>query len=260
MPERVALISGAARGIGRTTAERFAADGWAVVATDLAPTEEASFAHPAIAYRVADVTDAAQMAAVVEEAERRGPLRACVANAGIVGETFEPFPDADPATWERTLRVNVLGVLVTLQAASRAMVRGGGGALLATASAAGVRAEPAIPAYCASKAAVIALVQSLAIELGPHGVTANAVAPGPTLTEMLKGVLAEREAAGEQPGGDAREETASELFARHREEARPLGRLGEPDEVAGAFLWLASDAARYVTGQTIVVDGGGVLI
>ncbi len=158
---RRALVTGAATGIGAATVERFRAEGASVLGVDVAPGFEGF---------TADATDPDQMAAAVRAA---GELDVCVANAGV--SLMEPFLDGSVASWTRVIRVNLIGVMVTLQAAARAMPRGG--RLLATASIAGLHGEAAAAAYCASKAGVVALVKTLSIELGP-AITVNAVAPG----------------------------------------------------------------------------------
>lgn len=124
--------------------------------------------------------------------------------------------------------------------------------MIATASVAGLRAEPNVPAYCASKAAVIALVRSLALELGPAHITVNAVAPGPVATHAQSRVTDSRAAVSAV-------ETPAQRFDRHRTEGRPIPRVATPTDVAEAFAWLLSDAAAYVTGHVLTVDGGGVL-
>ncbi|WP_320669483.1 SDR family NAD(P)-dependent oxidoreductase [Patulibacter defluvii] len=250
----VVLVTGAAGGIGRAIVETSAQRGWSVLATDRVP--DATFAaggQARIRYVAADVTSEEQMAAVVADARALGPLVGAIANAGVLAEGFSPLVDAAPAGWRQTLEVNVVGVLVTLQAAARELVRTGGGRLLATASVAGLRAEPQLPAYCASKAAVISIVRSLALELGAAGITVNAVAPGPVGTEAQQRVIEER--------GRPRleDETAAQRFERHRAEGRPLARMATPNDVAEAFAWLLSDAAAYVTGEVLTVDGGSVL-
>jgi NAD(P)-dependent dehydrogenase (short-subunit alcohol dehydrogenase family) len=242
-----ALVTGGAKGIGRAIAHRLVQEGAEVLCVDL---EEASHHDQAgLTMIQADVTDPGAMAQATQLARARGSLDICVANAGVFLE-FEPFVQARPEAWESILRVNVVGVLVTFQAAARAMVQDGqGGCLLATSSITGLRGEAGWPAYCASKAAVIAIVQSLAVELASRRIRVNAVAPGevdtPYHVEIKERLLA--------PGSDAR--GAAGLTTA----TRPIPRMATADEVAAAFAFLASEDARYITGTTLTVDGGALL-
>jgi NAD(P)-dependent dehydrogenase (short-subunit alcohol dehydrogenase family) len=229
---RRALVTGAATGIGAATVARLAADGAHVVGVD---------ADPAYGGVVADVADPDQIAAAVLAA---GELDICVANAGV--SLMEPFLEGDLGSWQRVLRVNLLGVMNTLQLAALAMPRGG--RLLATASIAGLHGEPEASAYCASKAGVVGLVRSLAVELAPQGFTVNAVAPGQIDTRMNS---ADLETVSRREG-----RPASELLQAHLDERVPARRLGTPEEVAGVFAFLASDAAAFITGEVIRIDGG----
>jgi NAD(P)-dependent dehydrogenase (short-subunit alcohol dehydrogenase family) len=247
--DRVALVTGATGGIGRAIVRDLLDRGWAVLASDLGPTATFDGGGDRLLYVQADVRDPRAMAAVAQAADRLGTLRACIANAGIVTENFAPFLDSAPTAWTPTIEVNVLGTLNTFQAAARVMSQSGGGRLAATASVAGVRPESDLVAYSASKAAVIAIVQSVALDFGPHNISVNAVAPGPVSTEALLEVEDSR-------GQDA---AFAGQYERFREANRPFGRLATPEEIAGVFGWLLSDAAAYITGQVITVDGGGVL-
>jgi NAD(P)-dependent dehydrogenase (short-subunit alcohol dehydrogenase family) len=247
--DRVALVTGAAGAIGRSIVASLIKSGWAVLATDL--ETDATFGEDTarVRYMRADVCDPDAMVAAVQEARHLGTLRACIANAGIVTENFVPFLEAAPQVWEPTLRVNVLGTLNTFQAAARVIGEAGGGRMAATASVAGVRAEADIVAYSASKAGVISITRSLALDLGPKRISVNAVAPGPVRSDAQDDVIDSR---GKNPA------FAGE-YERFREANRPFGRLADPDEVAEVFAWLLSDAAGYMTGQVITIDGGGVL-
>jgi NAD(P)-dependent dehydrogenase (short-subunit alcohol dehydrogenase family) len=228
---RRALVTGAAAGIGAATVARFRAEGAEVFGVDAAPD------HRGV---IADVTDPGQMAAAIESA---GELDVCVANAGV--SLVEPFLEGGIHSWRRVLEVNLVGVMVTFQAAARAMPRGG--RLLATASIAGIHGEPNAAAYCSSKAGVIALVKTLSIELAPRGITVNAVAPGQIATGMNRRDL---ELAAEREG-----RPADDLLREHLAGRVPAGRLGEPEEVASVLAFLASDAG-FVNGEVIRVDGG----
>lgn len=232
---RTALVTGAAGGIGAATVRHFEAAGARVLGVDSAPSYEGF---------VGDVTDPSDMAAAVAAA---GEIDVCVANAGI--SLVEPLLDGEPDRWERVLQVNLLGVMVTFQAAARAMVEGGrGGRLLATASIAGLRGERNGAAYGASKAGIVGLVRSLSVELSGHGIAVNAVAPGQIDTGMNRRDFA---AAGGSSG-----RSAAEVLQAHLESRVPAGRIGRPEEVATVFTFLASDAASFITGEVIRVDGG----
>jgi NAD(P)-dependent dehydrogenase (short-subunit alcohol dehydrogenase family) len=229
---RRALVTGAATGIGAATVARFEAEGAHVVGVD---------ADPGYDGVVADVTDPDQLAAAALSA---GQLDICVANAGI--SLMESFVDGHIGSWERVLRVNLLGVMNTFQQAALAMPRGG--RLLATASIAGLHGEAEASAYCASKAGVIGLVRALAVELAPLGFTVNAVAPGQIDTRMNSTDL---ETASRRAGLPA-----AELLQEHLDQRVPARRLGTPDEVARLFTYLASDSAQFITGEVIRIDGG----
>jgi len=262
MPARVALVTGAARGIGAATVRALAAQGWAVLAVDrcaddpalpykLASREEldevvakASAAGPGTALaHVADVRDEAALAAAVAAAETRwGGLDAAVAVAGVIAGGV-PLWEM-PADEQRAVLDTDLGGVVNLAgAAIPALLRRPAprsGRFLAVASAAATRGLPLLAAYCAAKAGVTGLIRALAVELGETGVTANAVSPGSTDTP----ILAESARLYGLPG-------ASSFAAQ-----QPVRRLLAPDEVAAALAWLAGEASGGVTGAVIPVDGG----
>ena len=201
---------------------------------------------------IADVADPAAMAAAVERAALpTGRLDICVANAGVA--LHETLLDGAPADWLSVLKVNLLGVMVTFQAAAARMIDDkAGGRLLATSSGAGLRGESESCAYCASKGGVNALVQALACELAPCDITVNAVAPGEIDTALQRAGVARRaEALDRSP-----EEIHDELLTR----AIPARRLGQPGDVAAAFAFLASPDASYITGEILRVDGGQLLV
>jgi NAD(P)-dependent dehydrogenase (short-subunit alcohol dehydrogenase family) len=239
---RRALVTGGAAGIGAATARRLEADGATVLVADAVAPE-----RPGPGRVVADVTDPAQVAEAVRLAAGDDGLHICVANAGIA--LLEPFARGSVQSWERVLRVNLLGVMITLQAAAAAMIDAGRpGRLLATASIAGLHGEPGGAAYCASKAGVIGLVRTLAVELAPWEITVNAVAPGQIDTAMNSGdVELQARELGRKP---------DELRREHLDGRVPARRLGRPEEVAGLFAFLASDEAAYITGEVLRIDGG----
>jgi NAD(P)-dependent dehydrogenase (short-subunit alcohol dehydrogenase family) len=229
---RRALVTGAATGIGAATAARLRADGAEVFKLDSDP------AHTGL---VADVTDPEQLSAAVASI---GRLDICVANAGV--SLMEPFLEGGLDSWRRVIDVNLLGVMLTFQAAARAM--SGGGRLLATASIAGLHGEPGATAYCASKSGLLGIVRTLSIELAPLDITVNAVAPGQIETRMSRRDLETVSRRAGVPAGD--------LLREHLERRVPARRLGTPEEVAAAFAFLASDDAAYISGEVVRVDGG----
>jgi len=252
---RSAIVTGAARGIGAAIATRLAADGLAVSLGDLpAMAAESEGVAAAIRNRggtaqsvALDVTDAdAVDQAVAAHVEWAGGLDVMVANAGIA--VTAPLVETTPAQWQQTIAVNLLGVVHCYQAAARVMIaRGGGGRLIAAASVASHRGGRWQAAYSASKFAVRGLTQSLAQELGEHGITVNVYSPGVVHTPMWDSIDADLAGRRGTPVG-------SEMAAMVA--GIPLGRLETPADVAGVVSFLASPDAGYLTGQSIVVDGG----
>ena len=187
----------------------------------------------------ADVTDPEQVAAIVSTAvESFGRLDMALNNAGVPG-TYAAFTDQDLGDWQRTIAVNLTSVFLSMQAEIPALLEGGGGAIVNTASAAGLMGFANLPGYVASKHGVIGLTKSVALEYAKKGVRVNAVCPGSIRTQMLEGFV-----AGDQ--------TALEGMGK----MQPIGRLGTPEEVAAAVVWLCSDAASFITGHALAVDGG----
>jgi NAD(P)-dependent dehydrogenase (short-subunit alcohol dehydrogenase family) len=238
---RVAAITGGALGIGRATAQCFAAEGATVALADVEVGAAEKVAGEiterggrAIAVGV-DVGDAGQVQAFVDQVVGElGRLDVMFANAGIAHSA--PFLEHPEAQWHRVLRVNLTGVFLCCQAAARQMVRQGGGRIIATASINGFRGVENLVGYNVAKAGVIELIRTMAVELAQHHITVNAIAPAQIDTRLTRSLPE-----------DAR---------RRRVERIPLGRFGEVDEVARAALFLASDDASYVTGHTLAVDGG----
>lgn len=186
----------------------------------------------------ADVSDAQQVHALVDQTLGIfGRIDALVCNAGIC--PFYDFLDLPEAIWDRTLDVNLKGVFLTSQAVARHMLaRGGGGRIIATSSISSMVGGKQQAHYCASKAGINLLIKSMALSLAPYQITCNAVLPGTVETDINRAAL---EDAG--------------LRAR-LEHGTPLGRLGQPDDIVGAVLFLASPAASWITGSLLVVDGG----
>jgi NAD(P)-dependent dehydrogenase (short-subunit alcohol dehydrogenase family) len=241
-----ALVTGAASGIGLATATLFAEHGAHVVGLDRRWTAPI----PNIICEEGDVTCANDVSAAVEQAAGEEGLDILVANAGVV--VTDDWRTSDPEDWARVLDVNVIGVMRCFQAAALNMINTcRKGRLLATASTAGIRSYPELGAYCASKAGVIALVQSAAIAFAGHGITVNAVAPGSVDTQMLAGAYADEAASVGRSMDELRLEWAAAI---------PLKRLAQPRDIANAFLLLASEEAAYITGVTLRCDGGTLLV
>ncbi|MGD1879181.1 MAG: L-iditol 2-dehydrogenase [Kiloniellaceae bacterium] len=250
---KTALITGAARGIGLAFAQAYAAEGADVALgdIDLPRAEAAAAAIGPQAFAVhLDVTDQASIDAAVRAVEdRAGGIDILVNNAALFD--LAPIGEITRDSYERLFSVNVAGVLFTLQAVAQAMIRrGSGGKIINMASQAGRRGEPLVAVYCASKAAVISLTQSSALNLIEQGINVNAIAPGVVEGEHWEGVdalFAKYEKR--QPGEKKR------LVG----EAVPYGRMGRAEDLTGMAVFLASAESDYVVGQTYNVDGGNWL-
>jgi NAD(P)-dependent dehydrogenase (short-subunit alcohol dehydrogenase family) len=250
---KVAAITGAARGIGFAVAQAFARHGASVALIDVAqgPVEAAAASlrddgAQALAI-AADVTSPEDMRAAAATAARQfGRVDCAVANAGVL--LLRHVADMDVSEWRRVIDINLTGAFITCKTfANRFTAQSGGGRLILTSSLFGLRGGVENGAYSASKFGMIGLMESLAAELAPAGILVNAVCPGQIRTEMMTQLAGDRaELTGRTP-----EAVIGSLIARI-----PLGRLGDLGEVADAYVYLASDLSSYVTGQTIVVDGG----
>ena len=239
--QKVALVTGAARGIGLATAKRFLAESWRVALLDI----ERELLNEAVAglkqadHTLAlpcDVSDAAAVAAAVDAVEKRfGRLDALVNNAGVA--VFAPLLETSDADWSRILAVNLTGPFLCTKAAAPLMREHGGGAIVNITSISAVRASTLRSAYGTSKAGLAHLTKQLAVELASLGIRVNAVAPGPVDTAMAKAV-----------------HTAAIRADYH--DAIPLNRYGLEEELAEAIFFLSSDRASYITGQILAVDGG----
>ncbi|WP_353472392.1 L-iditol 2-dehydrogenase [Salipiger sp. H15] len=247
---RCALITGAARGIGAAFAEAYLREGAAVAIADidLARAEATAAALGAGATAVhMDVTDQSSIeGAVAETVARLGRIDILINNAALF--TAAPLVEITRADYARVFDINVAGVLFTMQAVARHMIeRGGGGRIINMASQAGRRGEPLVAVYCASKAAVISLTQSAALNLIPHGINVNAIAPGVVDGEHWDGVDAFFAKYENKPLGQKKREVGA---------AVPYGRMGRAEDLTGMAVFLASDEAEYIVAQTYNVDGG----
>lgn len=232
-----ALITGAASGIGRASAELFASEGARVVAVD-ADERVREVAPLAV---VADVADEAAMRGAFELCDRElGGVDVVFANAGV-GGSLAPLLELEVAQWRRVLDVNLIGVFLCIKLGAPRIAAAGGGSIVCTASVAGLRTGAGPAHYGASKAGVINLVQSAAAQLAGTGVRVNALCPGLVETGMTRELFERARAAGK---GD------------RIGQLNPTRRAGQPDELARAAMFLASDDSSYVNGQALAVDGG----
>ncbi|WP_029601664.1 SDR family NAD(P)-dependent oxidoreductase [Halococcus hamelinensis] len=243
MDSKSAIVTGASSGIGRATARRFAEEGASVVVADLVEEGgndtvdiiedeggEAMFVQT-------DVTNDDDVSKMVDAAvENYGSLDVVHNNAGIL-TGFDPLTDLDESDWDALLNVNLKGVWLGLKHEIPAMLEDGGGAIVNTASEAGLVGFPGIANYVASKHGVIGLTRAAGLEYAEDGIRVNAVCPGPIETPMT-----------DDPSVDSKEVV----------EYTPMRRMGQPEEVANAVVWLCSDEASYVTAHPLSVDGGRV--
>lgn len=242
MSTRVALVTGASRGIGRAIAEQLAADGMAVAvnyrsrrdAADevVASIEAAGGVALAVEADVADPDAVARMMETVEE--RLGPVSVLVVNAGITADDL--VLRMKPEAWDAVIQTNLTSAYTCTRAALRGMLKARWGRIITITSVSGISGNPGQANYAAAKAGLIGFTKSVAKEVGSRGITVNAVAPGFIETDMTEAL------------GDGVKQAALPSIA--------VGRFGTPREVAGAVGYLASDAAAYVTGHVLVVDGG----
>ena len=244
LKDKVAVVTGAAAGIGLACAQRFAGEGAKVVLSDIDGDKGAAAAQ-AIAETGAearfvpcDVGDKAQVdALIVAAVAAYGGLDCAIANAGIVHAC--DFLELAEEDFDRVIRVNLKGVFLTGQAAARQMVaQGRGGTIINMSSVNAVMAIPAITPYVAAKGGVNQLTKVMALALVDHGIRVNAIGPGSIMTEVFKAVATDKAAM-------------NKILSR-----TPMGRVGAPDEVASVALFLACEDSSYITGQTIYPDGG----
>lgn len=247
LEEKVAIVTGGARGIGRAICEAMAAAGAQVAVTDLDLAEAEAVARDIGGLGLAmNVADFSKIGAAVAEVEQRfGGVDILINAAGIFN--MASIDKITPEDYRRQYDVNVGGTIFACQAVVPSMIRRGGGSIINFSSQAGRRGEPNITVYCSTKAAVISVTQSLALELAGDNIRVNAIAPGVIDTPMWDVVDAQFAEYEAKPLGQKKREVG---------EAVPLGRMGAPRDVADPVVFLASDAARYITAQTLNVDGG----
>ena len=247
---KTALITGAARGIGRDFARAYLAEGARVALADIdiarARQSAAELGPGAVAIEM-DVTREASIAAAVAEAETAlGGIDILINNAAVF--TAAPIVEITRADFERVFAINVAGTFFTLQAVARSMIaRGQGGKIINMASQAGRRGEALVAAYCATKAAVISLTQSAGLDLIRHGINVNAIAPGVVEGEHWDGVDAFFAKYENKPLGQKKREVGAGV---------PFGRMGRPADLTGMAIFLATAEADYIVAQTYNVDGG----
>lgn len=244
LKDKIAIVTGAARGIGRAIAVRFAAEGARVAIVDLREPEGREAARAieaaggAAAFYCTDVSDAEQVnRTVLAVLDRWGRIDILVNDAGIC--PFADFLDMPESVWERVLDTNLKGYFLVSQAVARTMVeRRVRGRIIAISSISAEFGGSQQAHYCASKAGINLLVKSMAISLGPHGITCNAVLPGTVETDINREALADPK--------------VREYWAQRT----PLGRFGQPEDITGPALFFASDDSAWCTGAMLVADGG----
>jgi NAD(P)-dependent dehydrogenase (short-subunit alcohol dehydrogenase family) len=250
---KVALVTGAGRGIGLAAARRFAAEGARVVCADVLAGEAEEAASgirasggEAVSIGV-DVADAARVRQMVEHTVGEyGRVDVLYANAGVGG--VGTAGDTDETEWHRVIGINLTGVWLCCKHVLPHMVAAGSGSIVNQASIGAMRGIPGVAAYAAAKAGVIGLTRQMAIDYGPSGVRVNAIAPGTVPTQLVQGIWAKGAGLVSAQTLDEQLNRAAALY--------PLRRVGTPEDIANVALFLASDEADFVTGAVYVVDGG----
>jgi len=257
LQDRHVLLTGAGGGIGLAVAEACIAEGARCSVIDRAggapdAVRAVQQRHPdRLVYIAADVTNAQDIQRLLAEALAAfGPVHTLFNNAAVFD--LAPLLDSDEASFDKLFAVNVKGMFFVMQAVLRHMVEAGtqGASVINMASQAGRRGEALVSHYCATKAAVISYTQSAALAMAPHGIRVNGIAPGVVDTPMWDHVDSLFAKAEGLPPGEKKRRVGLEV---------PLGRMGMPGDIAGAAVFLASDEARYITAQTLNVDGGNVM-
>jgi NAD(P)-dependent dehydrogenase (short-subunit alcohol dehydrogenase family) len=244
---KIALVTGGSSGIGQAAAQIFAREGAKVVVADVLveggqeTVRLITAASGAALFVKTDVSQPAEVEALVKRAvETYGRLDCAFNNAGIEG-ALQPTSEYDATVWDRVMSINLRGVWLCMKYEIQQMLKQGGGAIVNTASAAGLVAVPGLSAYVAAKHGVVGLTKTAALEYAKQGIRVNAVCPGGVDTPMVKRVFSN-----------------NPQFAEAAASAEPVGRLAQPAEIGEAVVWLCSDAASFVTGLPMAVDGGMV--
>lgn len=256
LTDKIALVTGAAGGIGQAMIQRLAEEGAHIVAVDVdmgfveATTKVVTDLGRKIETLQIDVTQAVDIDRMVQHTvSTLGRLDILMNNAGVM--RFQELQEISEADWDFVCNVNLKGAFFVLQAAARQMIQqGGGGKIVNTASVSGKQPEPMFVHYGVSKAGVISMTRSAAVSLGPHGINVNAVCPGSTVTNMH---LAVTHALAE------RQNISLDEMVQRREAALPTGRRNDPSDIAAMAAFLASADADNITGQAYNVDGGAVM-
>jgi glucose 1-dehydrogenase len=238
--DQVALVTGAASGIGRATAVALGESDWRVVGVDIHSSEAP---HPRCRMVVADVSDADRVEGLFRDIERHERQLDAVVNAAAIPLT-KPLLETSQEEWDRVMAVNVRSIFLTIRSAAPRMPAGS--VIVNVGSVHALATSPGMAAYVASKGAVVTLTRAAALELAPFGIRVNAVLPGAIDTPMLRAGLKRSGLGGTDP--DARMQALAE--------ATPLERIGQPDEIARVILFLTDSRSGFMTGQAIVVDGG----
>jgi NAD(P)-dependent dehydrogenase (short-subunit alcohol dehydrogenase family) len=248
LKDKVGVITGAASGIGRAAAQLFAREGAAVVVVDIsdagrAVADEISKSGGRTVFEKCDVTRSDDCKGAVDRALREfGRLDILFNNAGIIRRAT--VVDLSEEDWDRVMAVNVKSIFLMSRFAVPVMAKQGGGVIINMASGWGLSGGAKAAVYCASKGAVVLLTKAMAVDHGPQNIRVNCICPGDTDTGMLRNEA--------QQLGEAADRFMAEAARR------PLGRVGKPEEIARAALYLASDASSFVTGTALVVDGGSL--
>ena len=247
---KVALITGGGTGIGAGVAKRFVEEGAKIVITGRRREmlDEVAGSLPAGSVEIfcGDVSEEGNAQKMVDATLAfGGRLDVLVNNAAV--EHNRPLVDLDPADWRHQLEVNLTGPFLMMKAAIPAMIDGGGGSIINVASVAAVVAPPGAPAYCATKAAVVHLTKQVALDYGKYNVRCNVICPGPIRTAMLE--------MNFKPLAEFLKTDLDGAFEKVSENV-PLHRIGTPADIAGVFVFLASEDSRFMTGSTVLADGG----